>query len=122
MRIIQQDATQILAQEQIQLREVARFVRKVVAVARGFPIAPLHYRALQFTMSSVLPVTHSQKDLVRKYNSMIKLNTESKADLVWWKSLDRTTVGTPILQSNSSQVIESDVSTKCWGAVLYGQT
>jgi len=116
MRKIQQDTTQILAQEQIQLREVDRFVGKVVAVARAFPIALLHYKALQFTMNSVLPVTHSQEDLVRKYNSMIKMNTESKADLVWWKSLDRTTVGTPILQSNPSEVIESDALTKVGGS------
>jgi len=43
-------------------------VGKVVVVAQDFPIAPLHYKALKFTMYSVLPVTHSKEDLMRKYN------------------------------------------------------
>ena len=46
MRKIQQDATRIITREQVQLRDVARFVGKVVAIVRAFPTAPLHYRAL----------------------------------------------------------------------------
>ena len=38
------------------------------------------------------------------------------------KTLNRTTVNTPILQSKPSEVIESDVSSRGWGAVLNSQT
>ena len=57
-----------------------------------------------------------------KYNSLIRINVESKGDLVWWKVLDRTTVNTPILQPKPSEVIKSDASSTGWGVVLNSQT
>ena len=93
-----------------------------MAIVRAFPTAPLHYRALQIAMNSVLPASHTQEDIEKKYNSLIRINAESKGDLVWWKVLDRTTVNTPILQSNPSEVIELDASSRGWGALLNSQT
>ena len=55
MRKIQQDATKMLTQDQVTIREMARFVGKAVATVHAFPLAPLHYRALQFRMNAVPP-------------------------------------------------------------------
>ena len=112
---IQQDATRILSQEQVTVRELARFVGKAVATVRAFPLVPLHYRALQFQMNAALPAPYLDAGLPSKYNTKVILNEESRVDLRWWKLLDRRMIGSPILPPKPSVLIESDASTKGWG-------
>ena len=124
MRKIQQDAAKILSQDQVTVRELARFVGKAVATVRALPMAPLHYRALQFQMNAVLPAQDQDTGILimNKYNTKVHLDEESRADLRWWKLLDRRLIESPILLPKPSVLIESDASTKGWGAVRNTQT
>ena len=45
----------MLDQQSVSVREIARFVGKTTATMKAIPLAPLHYRALQSLMNSVLP-------------------------------------------------------------------
>ena len=102
------------------VREIAQFAGKAIATIRASPIAPLHYRALQSLMNSVHPVGYTQKGMNAKFNTIVQLDPMSKADLLWWQSLDRKLK--PIVPTVPSVTIESDASNKGWGAVLNGQT
>ena len=62
---IQQDASQLMTQQIVSIREIACFVG---AMIWAIPTAPLHYRALQLLMNSVL---HSARDN-KKVSSWIK--------------------------------------------------
>ena len=55
LRKIHQDAPHLLHQTTVSVRELARFVGKTSATTRAIQAAPLHYRALQSLMNSVLP-------------------------------------------------------------------
>ena len=54
LRKVQQLA-QHLHQQSVSVRDLARFVGKVSASTRAIWQAPLHYRALQFSINSVTP-------------------------------------------------------------------
>ena len=124
MRKIQQDATKILSQDQVTVRELVRFVGKAVATVRALPLAPLHHRALQFQMNAILTAPYQGAGLPghEKYNMRVLLDEASRADLRWWKLLDRRRSGSPIRPAKPTVMIESDASTKGWGAVLNTQT
>ena len=106
------------------VQELARFVGKAVATVQALPLATLHYRALQFQINAVLPAPYQGTGPPnrKKYNTRVLLHGESRANLRWWKLLDRKRTILLILPPKSSVLIESDVSTKGWGAVLNSQT
>ena len=122
MRKIQQDARRLAAKTSVSIREIAQFVGKATATMRALPTAPLHYRALQLLMNSVHPEDQGQEGVTSKFSTVVPLNPRSKSDLSWWISLDRKSLSTPIVLLTPSMTIESDASTKGWGAVLNGQT
>ena len=122
MRKIQQDFNRLLAQQSVSVQQIAQFVGKATATLRALPTAPLHYRALQFQMNSVAPADYTQEGTADKFNTIVQLNTENKADLTWWSSLNREDSSTPVVPPAPSVTIESDASNKGWGAVLEGQT
>ena len=57
MRKVQQDSNRLLAQQSVSVRQIAQFVGKATATLQALPTAPLHYRALQFQMNLVAPLT-----------------------------------------------------------------
>ena len=122
MRKIQQDSSQLLAQQSVSVHQIAQFVGKTTATLRALPTAPLHYRALQFLMNSVAPVNYTQEGTTDKFNTIVQLDPESKTDLTWWSSLNRKDLSTPVIPPAPSVTIESDASNQGWGAVLEGQT
>ena len=122
MRKIQQDARRLLAQTSVSVRELAQFVGKATATMRALPLAPLRYRAIQSLMNSVHPMGYTQEGMNLKFNTLVQLNTMSKADLLWWQSQDRKLLSNPIAPTVPSVTIESDASNMGWGAVLNGQT
>ena len=73
-------------------------------------------------MNSVQPEDQGQEGVTSKFNTVVQLNPRSKSNLSWWISLDRKSLSTPIVLPTPSVTIESDASTKGWGAVLNGQT
>lgn len=73
-------------------------------------------------MNSVLPQNYTQEEITKKYNTMLKLNPDCKADLLWWTSVEKILVGAPVHPPHPTITIHSDASTKGWGAVLNWQT
>ena len=112
IRKIQQDASCLLAQQSVSIQQIAQFVSKTTATLRALPTAPLHYRALQFLMNSVAPVNYTQEGMTRKYNTKVQLDTESKADPVWWSLLNRKALSAPVTSPAPLMTIESDASYK----------
>jgi len=122
LRKIQQDARRMLQQTSISVREIARFVGKTTATMRAIPLAPLHYRALQMQMNSVLPLNYNQEEILDKYNVILSLNPASREDLEWWVALTIAPLGAPVCPPDPSITIHSDASNQGWGAVLNGQS
>ena len=114
LRKIQQSAQHLLHQQNVSVREVARFVGKASASMRAIWQAPLHYRALQFLINSAVPERSGQPDHVAlKFNANLNLTKEAKNDLTWWLSLDRKLpMQSPILPRTPDMTIESDASNK----------
>ena len=123
LRKIQQDARHLLDQESVTVREIARFVGKATATMRAIPLAPLHYRALQLLMNSVLPLNYTQEEISTKYETIVTLTPACKRDLEWWIDLQKVCpLGAPVCQQDPTITIHSDASNKGWGAVLNGQS
>ena len=122
LRKIRQDARRMLDCPQVTVREVARFVGKAVSTLRAIPLAPLHYRALQMLMNSVLPLNYTLEEVNKKYETFLTLTAACKADLTWWVSLEQSHLGTPVCPPCPTVTVHLDASNKGWGAVLNGQT
>ena len=110
MRKIQQDTCKLLAPTSVSVREIAQFVAKATATIQALLLAPLHYRVLQSLMNAVHPVGYTQKGMNGKSNTKVQLNPLSKADLLWWQSLDRKLLSNSIAPTVPSVAIESDAS------------
>ena len=89
MRKIQQNARTLMYQQQVSIRDIARFVGKASASARAIWQAPLHYRALQYMMNSVAPMDQSLATRMTKFSVNLNLTEGAKMDLSWWISLNR---------------------------------
>ena len=96
LRKIKQAARKILDQRITSVREITQFVGKTAATGRAIPLAPLHYRALQMLMNSVMPLDYTQEEIARKYNTTLTLIPACKEDLSWWASLEKVPLGAPI--------------------------
>ena len=118
LRKVQQLAQHLLCQQTVSVRELARFVGKTSASQRAIWQAPLHYRALQFLINSVVPTDQSpQEGSDAKFNTNLRLTREAETDLTWWSSLDRKIPWqSPLCPKLPSKTIESDASNMGWGA------
>ena len=111
---IRQDAQHLLLQDIVLVREIACFLGKATASSTAVWQAPLHYRALQRMVNSVIPADQYHLDMTQKYCVRLSWTREAKADLCWWKSF--ATVEAPIVPRTPHIVINSDASTIGWGA------
>ena len=116
---IRQDARRMLDCPQVTVREVARFVGKAVDTLRAIPLAPLHYRALQMLMNSVLPLNYTQEEVNNE--TFLTLTTACKADLTWWVSLEQSHLGTPVCPPCPTVMVHSDASNEGWGEFSMGK-
>ena len=89
LRKIQQGTNHMLDQESVSVREITKFVGKTTAMMRTIPLAPLHYRALQLLMNSVLPLNYNHEEIFTKYEILVTLTPASKPDLEWWIGLKK---------------------------------
>ena len=104
LRKVKPLAQRLLCQQTVSVKESARFVGKTSASQRAVWQAPLHYRALQFLINSV--VTTNQR-----------LTREAEVDLIRWSSLDRKiSWQSPLYSKLLSMTIESHASNMGWGA------
>ena len=101
---------------------MAQFVGKTTATMRAIPLAPLHYRAPQMQMNSVLLLKYSQEEIFNKYNTMLLLNPASREDLEWWLTHATAPIGAPVCPPDPSITVHRDASNQGWGAVLNGQS
>ena len=119
LRKIQQLAHHILHQQNVSVRDLARFVGKVSALVRAIWQAPLHYRALQFAINSVAPEEPlmETEDIALKFNANLSLTREAVDNLSWWTALDRKVLmHSPLAPRIPSMTVESDASKLGWGA------
>ena len=117
MQKIQQDARVLLQHQLVSVRGMARFVGMVTATTRTIWQAPLHYRALQRMINSVVPIDQPLPARVSKFNTTLHLTTDTEKELSWWISLDRSLMMTaPLLPCTPDMIIESNASDMGWGA------
>ena len=87
------------------------FIGKAVATSKALQQAPLYYRTLQRGLNSQLttPQDHPQGSQ-EKYESQIAMDNQMRSDLIWWASLDRQLMESPICIPQPDLIIESDAS------------
>ena len=118
LRKIQQLAQHLLYKQNVSVRDLARFVGKTSASQKAIWQAPLHYRAIQFLINSVMPMDQLPQDGPEtKFNAILKLTKEAENNLTWWSSLDRKIpLQSPLTPRILIMTIESDASNMGWGA------
>ena len=113
---MQQEASKLLQRQALSARELAVFSGKVTATSRALWQAPLHYRALQKKLNSVIMGSDSQEH-TDKYTAQVKMDQEMIRDLQCWSTMELWSLGTSICTpSLPALVLESDASRKGWGA------
>ena len=87
------------------------FIGKVVATSKALQQAPLYYRALHRGLNSQLtkPQDHPQG------SEEIAIDNQMRSDLMWWASLDKQLMESPICKCQPELIIESDASQLGWG-------
>ena len=113
LRKIQQLARHLLCQQTVSVRELVRFVGKTLATQRAVWQAPLHYRALQFLINSVVLTNQSQQEgSEAKFNTNLRLTREAKADPTCMVELSgqKDSLAIPII----SQTTEHDNRVRCF--------
>ena len=101
-------------------REMAIFIGRVSATSRALWQTPLHYRALQRSLNSVIARDASQEQALQeqsdRYTAQVLMNPELKRDLQWLAMTELWALGTAICTPSSpTLVLESDASQKGWG-------
>jgi len=91
----------MLLQESVSVREIAWFVGEDNCYLRAIPLVPLHYRALQMQMNSILSLNYNQEEISDKYNMVLPLNVASKEDLRC-QQRGSEMVGKPLNDSNGN--------------------
>lgn len=83
LRKIQQDARTLSKQQVISVRDLVRFVGKTTALVTAIWQAPLHYRALQRMINSVVSPQETLRNMVTKFDTKLRLINEAETDLQW---------------------------------------
>ena len=106
---IRKECQKVLKNPDITIRELARLLGKLSAsIQEVFP-APLHYRHIQAVKKCSLALHGG-------YESQVCWTAEALEELKWWRDHLSTWNGRAILQSPPQLTIETDASTKGWGA------
>ena len=111
---IRTETRHLLENTHITARKLSQLLGRLQAVTRAVPLAPLFYRKLQQALQRVLE--QSEQD----YSAQLILSTEEKEELEWWWDHLSAWNGKTIMTDKPSVVIESDASTRGWGASCEG--
>ena len=96
-----------LNQTVVSVRQISEVIGKLSASARAIFPAPLHYRFLQMLKTKGLTP-------LQNYESVVTLDSESKAELLWWiENIERWN-GRTITPPSPEYTIESDASDLGW--------
>ena len=111
---IRAETRHLLENTHITARKLSQLLGRLQAVTRAVPLAPLFYRKLQQALQRVLE--QSEQD----YSAQLILSKEEKEELEWWWDHLSAWNGKTIMTDKPSVVIESDASTRGWGASCEG--
>ena len=114
MKKIRAETRCLLEGGQVTARKLSQLLGRLQAATRAIPLAPLFYRKLQWALQRGLQ--QSEQD----YSAKLILSTEEKEELEWWLDHLSAWNGKTIMTDKPSLVIESDASTRGWGAVCKG--
>ena len=111
---IRSETRHLLELRQFPARKLSQLLGKLQATTRAIPLAPLFYRNLQRALQRALE--QSGQD----YSVLLALSTEEQEELQWWLDHLAAWNGKTIMAEKPSVVIESDASTRGWGATCEG--
>ena len=93
----------------VSLRFLAKIIGTIESFIFGCPIAPLHYRHLQFDLNkSVSKGAH--------WNTRIELSAMAIGDLDWWLGCELHLPPSPLAPFSHTHTMETDASLEGWGA------
>ena len=100
--------TEILNKDKVTIRQVAKLLGKFTSSCLGVKFGPLHYRYLDRDKTLAL------KKSSGKYNSLMKISTKGKQDILWWlenimTSFNHIRIGNPTI------TITTDACFTGWG-------
>ena len=121
MKKLEQKAQSLLTHKSVSVRELASFIGKASASSRAIQIAPLHYRALQRMVNTVIPFFQSQEEIQRKYSTVLSLTAGAQEDLTWWTNQAAKSCIALIQPRIPTLMIESDASNMGWGAACQNE-
>ena len=113
LRKIKSETGKILQDRSVSALTLSRIIGKMNAATQAIPMAPLYYRNLQACLREAL-----QED--QYYSSTVVLTKEAREELEWWQDHFTQWNGRSLIAHNTSLTIETDASTKGWGAVCNG--
>ena len=95
------------------VRKLSKFLVLLTSSIQAIFAAPLHYRNLQFAKNQALRETQS-------YEAVVHLNYQAIREIHWWRDHLIAWNGRAILRQPIQLTIETDASTKDWGAHCQG--
>ena len=98
----------------VSFRFLARIIGTIDSFKFGCPIAPLHYRFLQFDL-----ITGMSPD--SDWSSLVSLSPSARSDLMWWLGCDLVLRPSPLTPFSPSHHMETDASLVGWGAFSHSK-
>jgi hypothetical protein len=116
---LQRESANVAKKEACSMHELASMIGRMNQMARiGIHQAPLHYRALQRAYIGCL---HKNGRHTRSQHVQVSLNLQALEELQWWTSPEISqSNGVAIHPPPVDMTIETDASTRGWGAVCRG--
>ena len=114
MKKIKNKCLALLENPLTSVRTLSSLLGMMTDTIRAVSIAPLHFRALQRDKNIALNKNKS-------YESLLQLSPEAQADVSWWIHYLESWNGKSILDVKPETTIQSDASTKGWGAHMNGK-
>ena len=113
IRNIRKQCQILLDNPHLSVRELSKFLGLLTSSIQAIFPAPLHYRNLQFAKNQALQKFHS-------YETVVHLNQQAVQEIQWWRDHLHAWNGRAILRQPVQLTIETDASTKGWGAHCQG--
>ena len=115
LKEIRRSAGQLLRQQSMPARQLARLLGMIVAAHPAVLPAPLHSRFLERAKRRAVQGQ-------RGYDAMVRLESNAAQDLQWWVDSAANFNGRPLQIPKWDRVIESDASLRGWGASSQGRS
>ena len=114
VRDLVKQCSKLLRQRTVSAHKLAHLIGKMTATIPAVLPAALHYRALQRLKNRILWRNK------QNYSAVGILDKESRMDLMWWNSHLPSNNGRTLITPPVKLTMESDASTKGWGAYCQG--